>query len=107
MKSVGGKLVKHIREMAFMGFWAAASFFYGFSNPTADRLLKEELSTVEPEDRLPIFGELQRLGADEVPLIPLIQADQVAAVREGVTGVEDTFDASTIFRYWLVSPPAE
>lgn len=80
---------------------------YGFSNPTADRLLKEELSTVEPEDRLPIFGELQRLGADEVPLIPLIQADQVAAVREGVTGVEDTFDASTIFRYWLVSPPAE
>lgn len=80
---------------------------YGFSNPTADELLQEELSTVESADRMPIFGELQQLGADEVPLIPLIQADQVAAVREGVTGVEDTFDASTIFRYWLVSPPTE
>jgi peptide/nickel transport system substrate-binding protein len=36
-------------------------------------------------------------------MIPIWQGKQVAAVRDGVTGVEETFDPSFIFRFWLIS----
>ena len=38
-----------------------------------------------------------------MPTIPYIEVIQVAAVRDGVEGVEETLDPSYIFRYWLIS----
>jgi peptide/nickel transport system substrate-binding protein len=37
-----------------------------------------------------------------VPVIPVWQGKQIAAVRNGVTGVDKTFDPSFTFRFWLV-----
>jgi peptide/nickel transport system substrate-binding protein len=36
-------------------------------------------------------------------VIPVWQGGQIAAVRDGVNGVEDTLDPSYIFRFWLIS----
>jgi peptide/nickel transport system substrate-binding protein len=38
-----------------------------------------------------------------VPIIPIWQGKQVAAVRDGITGVDETFDPSFQFRYWLIA----
>ena len=38
-----------------------------------------------------------------MPLIPMWEGKQIAAVRDGVTGVEETFDPAFLFRFWLVS----
>ena len=38
----------------------------------------------------------------DVPVIPIWQGGQVAAVRSGVTGVQSTLDPSYTFRFWLV-----
>jgi peptide/nickel transport system substrate-binding protein len=47
--------------------------------------------------------KIQEIGAEDVPTIPIWQGKQVAAVRDGVEGVQDTFDPSFIFRFWVIS----
>ncbi|MFF0201661.1 ABC transporter substrate-binding protein [Streptomyces sp. NPDC005017] len=46
------------------------------------------------------FDELQRIVADEIPLLPVWQAKQYAVVADGVYGLEYCLDASTVFRFW-------
>ena len=49
------------------------------------------------------FERIQEISAEEAPNIPIWEGDQVAAVRDGVEGVEDTFDPAFIFRFWLIT----
>ena len=42
----------------------------------------------------------------DVPLIPLWEGKQIAAIRDGVEGVEKTFDPAFQFRFWLVTKKA-
>ncbi|MER7959897.1 ABC transporter substrate-binding protein [Streptomyces sp. NPDC096030] len=48
------------------------------------------------------FGRLQDLVAEELPLLPLWQGKQYAVAREGITGLDWTLDASTVFRFWEI-----
>ncbi|WMX47844.1 ABC transporter substrate-binding protein [Streptomyces roseicoloratus] len=48
------------------------------------------------------YTKVQDLVADELPLLPLWQGKQYAVAREGVTGLEWTLDASTVFRFWEI-----
>jgi peptide/nickel transport system substrate-binding protein len=85
-------------------FYAKTTFLNnGYSNPEMDRLLEEQRATTSDQERADALTRIQEIGAEEAPTIPYFQADQVAAVRDGVTGVEETFDPSFIFRYWLIS----
>jgi peptide/nickel transport system substrate-binding protein len=45
---------------------------------------------------------MQTILAKDVPVIPIWQGGQVAAVHSGVTGVQSTLDPSYTFRFWLV-----
>ncbi|RIJ77770.1 peptide ABC transporter substrate-binding protein [Nakamurella silvestris] len=38
-----------------------------------------------------------------LPTLPLLQGKQIAIVKAGVTGVEDTLDASFLFRFWAIN----
>lgn len=88
-------------------FYASDSFLAnGYSNDQVDELIRTERESTDQEERVAAFEEIQRIAAQDVPIIPIWQGDQVAAIREGVTGVEDTFDASFIFRYWLIGKAA-
>jgi peptide/nickel transport system substrate-binding protein len=64
-------------------------------------IAQEEASTVQSV-RDTAFAKLQILTAEDAPLIPIWQGGQVAGVRDGVTGVKSTLDASYTFRYWLI-----
>ena len=86
-------------------FYATENFIgdgYGYSNPKVDELLTKEKSTADQAERQAVFEEIQTIGSEDAPLIPLWQDSMIAAVREGVTGVEDTFDPLYTFRFWLV-----
>jgi diaminohydroxyphosphoribosylaminopyrimidine deaminase/5-amino-6-(5-phosphoribosylamino)uracil reductase len=52
--------------------------------------------------RLPLSSRLLAEARD-VPLIPIWEGKQIAAVRDGVEGVEKTFDPAFQFRFWLVT----
>jgi peptide/nickel transport system substrate-binding protein len=85
-------------------FWSSDSFLnIGYSNPQIDKLLAEEQSTTNKAQRAKAFTEIQKIAAEEAPTIPIWQGGQVAAVRDGVSGVEDTFDAAYLFRLWVIS----
>lgn len=85
-------------------FYSKDSFLnIHYEDPEMEKLLAEEKATTDPEERAAAFEEIQRIGAEDAPTIPYSQASQVAAIQEGVTGVEDTFDPSFQFRYWLIS----
>jgi len=46
---------------------------------------------------------VQDKEASDVPLIPIWEGKQIAAIRDGVEGVEKTFDPAFQFRFWLVT----
>ncbi|HZD78988.1 MAG TPA: ABC transporter substrate-binding protein [Actinomycetota bacterium] len=85
-------------------FYSKGSFLNDhYSSPKMESLLKQEKAETDPAKREQIFAQIQKLGAEDVPIIPIWQGFQLAAIREGITGVDKTLDASFQFRYWLVS----
>ncbi len=85
-------------------FYSKDSFLnIHYEDPQMEKLLAEEKAATDDQERAAAFEEIQRIGAEDAPTIPLFQAAQVAGIQEGVEGVEETFDPSFQFRYWLVS----
>jgi peptide/nickel transport system substrate-binding protein len=74
-----------------------------FCNPTLDTAVLKEESTTNTAVRNAAFAQIQTLTAQGLPVIPIWQGGQVAAVRTGVTGVQSTLDPSYTFRFWLVA----
>ncbi len=85
-------------------FYAKTSFLnIGYDNPTIDKLLAQEKASTDSSVRAKDFAQIQKIGAQDAPTIPIWQGKQVAAVRNGISGVQETFDPSFIFRYWLIT----
>ena len=85
-------------------FYSKDSFLnIGYSNPQIEQALAQERASTRDSVRSQAFTQIQQIGAEEAPTIPIFQAKQVAVVRDGVTGVEETLDPAFIFRYWLIS----
>ena len=82
-------------------------FANGYSNKEVNGLLDEEIATDDAAAREEAFGKIQDIQAEDVPLIPLWEGKQVAAVREGVEGVDKTFDPAFQFRFWVVTKKAD
>ena len=84
-------------------FYSSDTFLAnGYSNERVDELIDVERASTDQGERVAAFEEIQQIAAEDVSIVPIWQGDQIGAVRAGVTGVEDTFDASFIFRYWLI-----
>jgi peptide/nickel transport system substrate-binding protein len=75
----------------------------GYENATVDQLLDRQLASTKQAERAGLFGQLQDILARDVPLLPLWERKQMAAVRTGVEGVQNTFDPALQMRFWLVS----
>jgi peptide/nickel transport system substrate-binding protein len=73
-----------------------------YCNPKVDQLIKQEEATTNKTQRARQFSQMQTILAHDVPVIPIWQGGQVAAVRNGVTGVASTLDPSYTFRFWLI-----
>jgi peptide/nickel transport system substrate-binding protein len=75
----------------------------GYSDPKVDKLLADEEATTDKATRAKALEEVQKIAAENAPTIPVWQGGQIAAVRDGVHGVEDTFDPNYLFRLWVIS----
>ncbi|MBA2240079.1 MAG: ABC transporter substrate-binding protein [Solirubrobacterales bacterium] len=85
-------------------FYSKDSFLnIHYENPEMEKLLAAEKATSDDAKREQAFAQIQQIGAEDAPTVPYIELSQVAAVQEGISGVEDTLDPSYIFRYWLIS----
>ncbi|GIH16206.1 ABC transporter substrate-binding protein [Rugosimonospora africana] len=77
-------------------------FHNGYINPALTTLVAQEEGSTDTNVRDQALAAIQKATATDVPMLPLWQGKQVAAIRTGVTGVEDTFDPSFTFRFWLI-----
>ena len=73
-----------------------------YCNMQVNALISEEEASSVPSVRDKAFAKIQMLTAEDPSLIPIWQGGQIAAVRDDVTGVQSTLDASYTFRFWLV-----
>jgi peptide/nickel transport system substrate-binding protein len=76
---------------------------YGYSNEEMDQLIDVILTDTDQDARVAAVERASEIVAEDAPIIQLWQRSQIAAVRQGVTGVEDTLDPSFIFYYNMVS----
>jgi peptide/nickel transport system substrate-binding protein len=74
-----------------------------YKNPEVDAAITKEKESTDQATREDAFKTIQEDAAKDVPIVPIWQGKQVAAVRDGISGVEDTFDPSFQFRYWLIT----
>ena len=77
-------------------------FANNYINPELTKLTADEQGSTDKATRDATFAQIQKITAEDVPMIPIWQGKQIAAVRTGVTGVDKTFDPSFTFRFWLV-----
>ncbi|HLS13146.1 MAG TPA: ABC transporter substrate-binding protein [Beutenbergiaceae bacterium] len=79
----------------------------GFSDEEMNELIQVILTDTDEDNRIEAFERASQIVAEQVPIIQLWQRDQIAAVRDGVTGVEETLDPSFIFYYDVVGGSAQ
>ena len=87
-------------------FWSSElSFLQMYDNPRMDELIQQEqrASAPDSEQRMQTFAEIQELGAQDVPTLPLYVETPYAYTQQNVEGVQETMDPSQIFRYYLIS----
>src|SRR5436190_3244520 len=81
--------------------WGSQSFLNDhYSNPQVDKLLAQERASSDTTVRQKAFEQIQTQAAADAPTIPIWQGGQVAAVRDNIHGVEQTFDPAFLFRFW-------
>jgi len=84
-------------------FYSRSSFLNDhYSNPDVEKLLADERASTDPAQREKDFEQIQKIGAQDVPVVPIWEAQQLAVSQQNVTGVQDTLDVAYIFRYWLI-----
>jgi peptide/nickel transport system substrate-binding protein len=78
-------------------------FENGYSNEEVNTLLDAELAETDAAAREEQIGQLQDIVAEDVPLIPSWNGQNVAITNGDITGVEETLDPTYIFRFWGIS----
>ena len=78
-------------------------FENGYSNEEVNTLLDQELGETDEAARDELIGQLQDITAEDVPLIPSWNGQNVAVATSAMEGVADTLDPTYIFRFWMIS----
>lgn len=68
----------------------------GYANPEVDELLEEGRRTADPDERVEIYREAQRIIAEEAPMAFLYMNERTAALVERVRGFDVNPTFSTI-----------
>ena len=71
----------------------------GYSNPEMDQILDKASVEISQTAREQLYLQAQRILAQDVPIIPLIQGKLYMATRPGIQVV---VDPTMIFRYWTI-----
>ena len=61
--------------------------FSMYSNADVDELLEKAKRLSKPEDRGPLYKEVQKILSDELPIIPIVEFASYYAVHKNISGV--------------------
>jgi peptide/nickel transport system substrate-binding protein len=71
-----------------------------YANPTVDELLREAMVKVDQSERAKLYEQVQRILADEIPFIPLLQGNLMIVYAKNVHGVE--LGPPMLLSYWTI-----
>jgi len=74
-----------------------------YSDKQVNQLLDQELAETDEAARNEIIGQLQDKVAEDVPLVPSWNGQNVAVASDQMEGVSETLDPTYIFRFWGIS----
>ena len=78
-------------------------FANNYSNEEVNKLLDQEIGETDETARNEQISQLQDIVAEDVPLIPSWNGQNVAVANSSMQGVLDTLDPTYIFRFWMIS----
>ncbi len=78
-------------------------FQNGYSNSEVNELVTAEQGETDTAAREETIKKLQDIVANDVPLVPSWNGQNVAVARPEVKGVAETLDPTYIFRIWSIS----
>ena len=86
-------------------FYHSQGYTQNYDNSKMDQLISKEQTAAKPDSsqRMQTFKEIQQLAAEDVPIIPLYVQTPYAFARKNVQGLEQTMDASQVFRFYTLS----
>ncbi|WP_030193017.1 ABC transporter substrate-binding protein [Streptomyces sp. NRRL S-87] len=87
----------------FIGPFLEKDNFLGtsYANPTVrNKLIPESRRATDRNDAADAFGKIQDIVAEDVPVLPLWQAKQYVAARDGITGVEWSVNNISDLQLW-------
>lgn len=58
-----------------------------YENAEVEALIKQEVTTADPAERLKLIGDIQELEADHLSTVPLLEGKQFAIAGKDVSGV--------------------
>lgn len=70
-----------------------------YKNPTVDKLIDDQVLQIT-DKRKETLVEIQKIVAEDAPIIPVWQDGQYAVAKPNVKGI--VLDTTQIFRYWLI-----
>ena len=74
-----------------------------YDNPTVNDMILKQATTVDPDARKALLGDIQTAEAKDLSTVPYLQGAQVVVVGKDVDGTQDTLDASFKFRFGALS----
>ena len=74
-----------------------------YHSDEVNKLLDQEIGETDETARNEQIGQLQDITAEDVPIIPSWNGQNVAVANSSMTGVEETLDPTYIFRFWMIS----
>ena len=81
--------------------WGFANFG-NWLHPKMEKLIKEAWLVRDPDVRLPMYDEVQKIVDTELPVIAIAQPNYVVALRNDIKGYVKTWDE--LPRYHMLSP---
>jgi peptide/nickel transport system substrate-binding protein len=85
------------RALASKNIGASGQNVSKYSNPVADELLERGAATVDLEERLGVYSELQKVLLQDAPIIPIAPAMVVSAAQPNLVGLKFSKDAMAGF----------
>jgi peptide/nickel transport system substrate-binding protein len=73
-----------------------------YENPALDELITKTQGLTDRKAAESSFAEIQKITAEDVPVLPVWQGKQIGAVQKGITGLDKTLDPTYIIRLWMI-----
>ncbi len=74
-----------------------------YSDPAVDQIIAKQAVEPDQDTRLKLIGDAQKMVAEQLSTLPLLQGAQVAVAGTDIKGVSDTLDGSFKFRFTTLS----